>query len=95
VLGLLENIVEIIGNVPAYILYAIETIINIVFSGIQAVFSLATSLIPLPATPVPSFIPEINWFFPIGSVVSIMTPIVSGYVLFLAVRYIFKKVGDL
>lgn len=94
-LGLLENIVEIIGNVPAYILYAIESIINLVFSGVQAVFSVATSLIPLPAIPVPSFIAEINWFFPIGSVVSIMTPIVSGYVLFLAVRYIFKWVGDL
>ncbi len=94
-LGLLENIVEIIGNVPAYILYAIETIINLVFSGIQAVFSVATSLIGLPAIPVPSYIAEINWFFPIGSVVSIMTPIVSGYVSFLLVRYIFKKVGDL
>ena len=94
-LGLLENIVEVIGNFPTYILYAIESIINLFFSGIQAVFTTATSLISLPAIPVPGFISEINWFFPIGSVISIMTPIVTGYVLFLAVRWVFKWAGEL
>jgi hypothetical protein len=95
-LGILEDILEIFENIPNYILFAIETLCNIFFAGIQAIFEVVTSLIPLPAEPgAPEYIANINWFFPIGAVVSIMVPIVTGYVAFLLIRWVYQKVGAL
>jgi len=94
-LGLLENIVEVIGNFPGYILYAIETVSNLFFTAIQAVFTAVTTLIPLPSLPVPSYIAEINWFFPVGAVITIMTPLVTGFITWLAIRWVFQKSGNL
>jgi hypothetical protein len=94
-LTVLKNIVEVFLNIPGYILYAIETIINLLFAGVQGLFALIT-IIPLPSEPaVPELIGEINWFFPIGAVVSIMAPIVVGYGAFLLVRWLYAKLGDL
>jgi hypothetical protein len=63
---------------------------------IQAAFDLATSLIELPSEPVPpEFIEEINWFLPIGAIIAILTPVVTGYILFLAIRWIYKWSGNL
>jgi hypothetical protein len=95
-LSLLQDIIEIIGFIPEYILDAVETFINLIFSGIESVFIAATSIIPLPEVPSPpEYITAINWFFPIGAVISIATPIVAGYVAFLAIRWIFKWAGEL
>lgn len=95
-LGILEDIFEIFENIPAYILFAIETLANVFFAGIQAIFTVITALIPLPKEPgVPEYIGNINWFFPIGAVVAIMVPIVTGYVAFLLIRWVYQKVGEL
>jgi hypothetical protein len=95
-IGLLEDVVGIFENIPAYILYAVESAWNLIVSGIDSLWSLITSLIPLPEVPgAPTFVANLNWFFPIGSIVSIMAPIVVGYISFLLVRYIYSKVGDL
>lgn len=95
-LGVLEDIFSVFTNIPQYILYAIETISNLFFSAVQSIFTVATSLIPLPSIPsVPSYIAEINWFFPIGAVITVMTPLVTGYIAFLVIRWIYQKVGAL
>jgi hypothetical protein len=96
VLTFLLNIVEVISFIPKYILFAIETLWNDFVIVIQGAFELATSLIELPAEPVPpEFIEEINWFLPIGAIISIITPVVTGYILFLAVRWVYKWSGNL
>lgn len=95
-ISLLTDIFEIFENIPAYILFALETLVNLFFSAIESVWSLATSLIPLPSVPsAPSFISNLNWFFPIGSVVTIMAPILTAYISFLAIRWIYQKAGSL
>jgi hypothetical protein len=95
-LGLLKNLVELIGNIPGYILYAVESFYNLFIAALHVIFTAATSLIPLPSEPaLPELVQNINWFFPIGSIVSIMTPVVAGYVTFLAIRWIFQKTGNL
>lgn len=95
-LTFLRNIVEGILFIPQYILWAIETLFNGFMVSIHALFEVATALIPLPETPSPpEFIANINWFFPIGALISIMTPIVAGYVVFLSVRWILAKIGEL
>jgi hypothetical protein len=95
-LTLLRNIVEAVLNFPQYVLWAVETFINLVFVAFEASWATATSLIPLPAVPSPpEFVSAINWFFPIGAVISIATPIVAGYISFLAVRWIYRWAGAL
>lgn len=93
---LLTGILKIFEEIPQYILYAIQSFCNLLFEGVQAVFETATSLIPLPSEPgAPPLIHEINWFFPVGPVITIMVPIVSGYVIFMAIRWILKWSGNL
>jgi hypothetical protein len=95
-LSVLQDILEIFENIPAYILFALETVANLFFEAIGDLFSLVTSLIPLPSIPaVPSFISGINWFFPVGDVITIMGPIVIAYVSFLAIRWVYQKSGNL
>lgn len=95
-LTVLQDILEIFENIPAYILFALETVANLFFEAIESLFSLATSLIPLPSIPsVPSFISGINWFFPIGAVIAVMSPIVIAYISFLAIRWLYQKSGNL
>lgn len=95
-LTFLKEIFEIIFNLPAYILYVIETAFNLIMDGLSALFVIATTLIPLPSEPSPpEFIGEINWFYPIGALITIATPVVVGYGAFLAIRWIYAKAGDL
>jgi hypothetical protein len=95
-IGLLKNIIEVISFIPQYFLYALETFYNLFIDAIQALFSLATSLIPLPEIPaVPEYVSTINWFFPIGSIITIVTPVLIGYIAFLVIRWIYAKSGNL
>ena len=95
-LSLLQNIIEIVGFIPEYILDGIEQVINLFFAGVQAIWEAAVSLIPLPEVPaVPEYISSINWFFPVGAVISIMVPVMIGYIAFLAIRWIYKWAGAL
>jgi hypothetical protein len=94
--SLLKNIIELVEYLPLYFLYVIETVANLFFSLIESLFAVATSFISLPPVPgPPEYITAINWFFPIGAIVSIMIPIVGGYITFLSIRYILKFTGNL
>jgi hypothetical protein len=95
VVGILSDIYEIITNIPAYILYAIESSWNAFVSAIDGAFEAATSLIALPAIPTIPYLPTLNWFFPIGAVMGVLGLMVTGYITFLAVRWIFKWSGAL
>lgn len=95
-LSLLGNLVELALDIPTYIMYAIESIINLIFTAIEGLWLLATALIPLPEVPSPpEFISAINWFFPIGALISVATPIVTAYIAFIAIRWIYKWAGAL
>lgn len=94
-IGLLEDLVDLIGNIPDYFLYAMETVANLFFSAVSVLFT-AISIISLPSIPtVPEYISSINWFFPLGAVIAVMSPLVIGYTAFLLVRWIYKKTGNL
>lgn len=94
-LSLLGNILEFIKNIPLYILDAAEKFINLIFAGIEAAWIAVSSIIPLPEVPgPPEFIHEINWFFPLGAVISIMGPIVTGFIAWLAIKWLYNKVGN-
>lgn len=95
-IGLLKNIVEIFLFIPDYFLYAIETAFNLFMDGIDAIFIAAATLVPLPSVPsAPEWVAELNWFFPVGAIITIATPILTGYIAFLGVRWILTKVGEL
>jgi len=95
VITLLLNLVEIVKNIPAYILYAIETSWNLLVTAVDATFSAITAIIPLPEVPTFPYLSTLNWFFPVGSIVSVLTLMVGGYISFLAIRYVYKFAGAL
>jgi hypothetical protein len=96
-LSLLGNLVEIFLNIPEYILYAIETVINLFFLSIQGLLLTAVVVLPgLPETVTPpEYLEEINWWFPLGGLLAVVAPLLSAYVIFLGVRWIFNKAGEL
>jgi hypothetical protein len=97
VIGFLEDIWGVISNIPLYILYVFETGINLIFAGVQLLLEGASEVLPgLPATiSPPEWVEAINWFFPLGTVLGIATTLLAGYVLWLGVSWIFRKVGAL
>ena len=94
-LALLEDVIDVLLNIPAYILLAAEEAINGVISVAESIASAATAILPsLPEVAPPPLVKSINWFFPIGAVISIATPLVAAYVIWLGVKWIYKRVGD-
>ena len=95
-LGLLGNILEVFENIPAYILYAAETFINGIFTVIEAGVTAISAILPsIPELSPPPFLPEINWFFPIGSILGVITTMVAAFIVWLSIRWLFQKVGEL
>jgi hypothetical protein len=95
-LSWLEGIVTAVENIPSYILYAVETVINLFVDGLNAAFVAATAVgfFNLPETfAPPTILGWLNWFFPVSAVVSVATGLVVMYAGFLAVRWLFKKAG--
>lgn len=95
-MSILSDIFEIFKNIPQYILYAIESFVNLIFSGIEGLLILTVAVLPeLPETVAPpEYITAINWFYPIGAIIALATPMLAAYVVFLGVRWIFNKLGE-
>lgn len=91
----LEWILSTVEAFGTLVLWGVETAINAGLAALAAAFAAAVALLPqLPevVTP-PRFIGYVNWFFPVGAVVTVATSMLSAYVVFLGLRWIFKKVG--
>jgi hypothetical protein len=96
-IGFLETLVELVENVPAYILYAIESFINVFFNAFQLILEGANALLgglPEVVTP-PKYVGEINWYYPLGEVLSVATPMITAYVIWLGISWIYRKYGAL
>lgn len=92
---LLLDLVEIFQNIPLYLEYAFVSLINLVILAIEGWIDLAILGLPgLPPNGAPELISEINWFFPVGSVIAILAPFTTAYIAWLAVKWIFKKFGE-
>ena len=94
-LGIFTNILEVIENIPAYILYAAESFINLLFAAVEAALIALVALLPgLPEVVAPpELVGEINWFFPVGAVLGVMAPLLSAYIVFIGIRWAFNKFG--
>jgi hypothetical protein len=97
VIGFLETLVSVFVNLGAWIVYGIETVINVISYLFEETVLAAIALLPgLPSvfTP-PTFLGWLNWFYPVGAVMSVATSLLAAYVTFLAIRWILKKAGVL
>jgi hypothetical protein len=94
-LGLLSDLVEIIENIPQYILWALETWLNGWFALIQLALEGANALLgglPEVITP-PEYVSEINWYYPVGTLLGIATPLLTLYVTWLGISWVYRKFG--
>jgi hypothetical protein len=92
--GALEKIVESLAGIVVFGAY---TVVNGVFAAFQLLLDAANAVLPsLPeVTGPPEYVQAINWFFPLVTVLGIATTLLSAYVAFLAVKWIYKKFGAL
>lgn len=96
-LTFLSNIWEVIQNIPLYIIYAAEEVINGFFKLIELALEAAAALLgelPEVVTP-PAFVSEINWYYPVGTLLAIVTPLITAYVIWLGIRWLFQKFGEI
>jgi hypothetical protein len=96
-IGFLETLVSVVVNLGAWIVYAGESVINALSYVFEDTVLAAIALLPgLPSTfTPPTFLGWLNWFYPVGAVMSVATSLVAAYVTFLAIRWIMKKAGIL
>lgn len=95
--GLLDDIVEIIENIPDYVLWALEMSFNGYMELIQLALEAANAVLgELPAviTP-PAYLGEINWYYPVGTLLSVATPLITFYVTWLGISWVYRKFGAL
>jgi hypothetical protein len=94
-IGLLENIIEIFENIPAYILYSIETFVNAFFALINVVIE--GILLVLPGLPEiyhpPKYLAEVNWYYPAVTLIAYATPFFTAYIAWLGVSSLYRKFG--
>lgn len=96
-LGILSNILEIFENIPQYIEYAAETVINGFFSVVELALEAASAVLgnlPEIYHP-PKYIGEINWFYPVGELLALATPLIAAYVLWLGISWLYRKYGSI
>lgn len=94
--ALFNLIKEGVEAIAGYAIFALISFANLGFSLIQSLFTAVTSLISLPEVPdPPEYVTAVNWFFPIGGMLSIAAPIVIGYASFLLIRWALKWMGEL
>lgn len=94
-ISLLENVVEIISNLPEYLLYVFETALNGWFDIIQLALEAANEHLgglPEIVSP-PGYVSEINWYYPIGTLIGVATPFLTAYLVWLGISWIYRKFG--
>ena len=94
-LSLLQDLVELIEDFPTLVLIALEEAVNGIFDIVQLALEAANAVLPeLPEviTP-PSYIAEINWYYPVGTLLAVVTPLIIAYGAWLGVSWIYRKYG--
>lgn len=92
--GILD-LVEIFENIPEYIEYAVESIINLFFLAVEGLLIATNTLLgnmPEVIEP-PGYLSEINWYYPVGSLMGIFTPFITLYLVWLGISWIYRKIG--
>lgn len=95
-IGILETIFETITSIGTVILWAAETLLNLIIDAANALFAAATTagIFSLPSTfAPPTILGWLNWFFPVAAVLSVATGLATTYGAFLAVKWVFTKAG--
>jgi hypothetical protein len=94
-LGILSDILEIFENIPLYIEYALETSLNGYLGLVQLALEGANAVLgglPEVTTP-PSYISEINWYYPVVTLLAIVTPLLTAYISWLGISWVYRKFG--
>jgi hypothetical protein len=92
-ISLLRGLLTVVETIGGMVLWAVETTWNLLVSVFEGMVG-AVTLASLPSVPSPpGVVTGVNWFFPIGGVLTLLTSMSTAYVGFLGVRWLFKKVG--
>lgn len=92
-------IAEGVAAFGTFVLWGAETCVNALLAAVVAAYALAMTLLPgmsdAPALGSPTWLKWLNWFFPVGDLLGILTGLVVMWLTFLAVRYLLRLVRGL
>jgi hypothetical protein len=92
--GVMVEGFELMGG---YFIYGGLTVVNGLSDAFQTL--LTATLLLLPNLPTvegpPEYVETLNWFFPLGTLVGVLSGMSIAYITFLALRYVFRKFGAL
>lgn len=94
-ISLLEQIVEFFGSIPDYILAGAVEVLNGFFTVVEVALIAFLSLLPtMPSiVPPPSSVAMANSILPVGAVVSVATPLLVVFGVWLGGSWILRKSG--
>src|SRR5581483_4582667 len=94
--GLLGWLVQGVELTGAYVLWALETFGNLLLAAVVAAYAAVIALPPgmsdAPAIGHPTWLSWLNWFFPVGALLTILTGALALWLGWLAVRYVLRLV---
>lgn len=94
--SLVKVVVEAVKLIPELVLAGAIDAINALFAligtAITAILS-ELSVFTLPEPGTPEWVGEVNWFFPLGEVMTVATGLLVAYAVFLAASAILRKFG--
>jgi hypothetical protein len=87
-LGFILDGIELIGS---YVLWALESIANVLLGVIAAAAAALMALLPsmssAPSLGTPTWLSWLNWFFPVGDLLAGLTALLGLWTGFLVVRW--------
>jgi hypothetical protein len=90
VVAVISFLEDSIVNLALWVVYALETVINLVLAGAGSLIAAAVAVLPaVPSAPsidTGSWIGWLNWVFPIGDMLTAAASLLALYVTVLAVR---------
>jgi len=93
-LDFLSKIWHVLTHLPSAVLWALETLVNVVLSGaaaaIDGLFALLPSMDPGAAIGTPEWLGWLNWLYPVADLVGVLTGAITLYTTYLIVRWALK-----
>ena len=94
--ALLGFILDGVEGFGTLVLWGGEQLVNAVLAAFAAAWTLAAALLPSmgdsPALGNPQWLGWLNWFFPVGELLALLTSAVGIWVSFLAIRYLLRLI---
>jgi hypothetical protein len=95
-ISLLIAILKGVSEFGTYVAAGSVTVLNLLFAAVAVTVNAAIALLPSISVGetklAGGLLEELNWFFPFGGIVTVLTTMLTAYLIWMGVRYILRLV---